>query len=108
MLGLHKKLYSSFLTHTVSASGDDYIVTFLRNKNKVIYLVGSDYSLKGNAYSINSAPPNISIYKDFTKDNGIIYPATTKSSDGKNKLVSNTTSIAFNPVLTDSWKIPVS
>ncbi|WEA02933.1 hypothetical protein [Mucilaginibacter sp. SJ] len=107
ILGLHKKLNSSFLTGTVSASGNDYVITFYRNKNKVIYLVGSDYSLKGNAYSINSAPPNISIYKDFTKANGITYPATTESSDGKNKLVSNTTSIEFNPVLTDdSWKIP--
>lgn len=109
ILGLHKKLNSSFLTGTVSASGDDYIVTFYRSKNKLLYLIGSDYSLKGNAYSINSAPANISIYKDFTKANGITYPATTESSDGKNKLVSNTTSIEFNPVLTeDSWKMPGS
>lgn len=109
ILGLHKKLNSNFLTGTVSASGDDYIVTFYKNKNKLIYLIGNDYSIKGNAYSINSAPPNISVYKDFTKTKGITYPATTESSDGKNKLVSNTTSIEFNPVLTDdNWKIPGS
>ncbi|WPU97222.1 hypothetical protein SNE26_14435 [Mucilaginibacter sp. cycad4] len=109
ILGLHKKLNSSFLTGTVSVSGNDYIVTFYRNKSKLVYLVGSDYSLKGNAYSINSTSPNISIYKDFTKTNGITYPVTTESSDGKSKVTSNTTSIEFNPVLTDdSWKMPGS
>lgn len=107
ILGLHKKLSSYFLTGTVSASGNDYIITFYKGKNKLVYLIGNDYSIKGNACSINSASPNISVYKDFTKTSGITYPATTESSDGKNKLVSNTTSIEFNPVFTDdNWETP--
>lgn len=107
ILGLHKKLNSYFLNATVSPSGSDYIVTFYVNKNKVIYLLGSDYAMKGNAYSINSGDPNISVYKNFTKSNGISYPAVTESSDGKNKLTSTTTAIEFNPVLTEeNWKTP--
>ena len=107
ILGLHKKLSESFLTGTVAASGDDYIITFYRNKNKLVYLVGSDYTLKGNAYNINASAPNISVYKDFAKINGITYPATTESSDGRTKITSTTTSIEFNPVLTDEvWKTP--
>ncbi|WPU92455.1 hypothetical protein SNE25_24310 [Mucilaginibacter sabulilitoris] len=108
ILGLHKKLSSSFLTGTVAASGDDYIVTFYRNKNKLVYLIGSDYTIKGNAYNINASAPNISVYKDFTKVNGITYPAITESTDGRTKITTTTTSIEFNPVLTDdAWKIPV-
>jgi hypothetical protein len=107
ILGLHKKLNSYFLTGTVSASGGDYIITFYRNKNKLAYLISSDYIMKGNAYTINTATPNISIYKDFTKTKGITYPATTKSSDGKTRITTTTTSIEFNPVLTgDDWKTP--
>ncbi|MGF7038533.1 hypothetical protein [Mucilaginibacter lappiensis] len=51
--------------------------------------------------------PNISIYKGFTKTDGITYPATTESSDGKTRITTTTTSIEFNPVLTDNdWKTP--
>jgi hypothetical protein len=107
ILGLHKKLNNYFLNATVTPSGDDYIITFYKNKNKVIYLVGNDYNMKGNAYSINSASPNISVYKNFTKLNGVTYPAVTETSDGKNKLTSTTTAIEFNPILTaDDWKTP--
>ena len=107
ILGLHKKLSSYFLTGTVSASGGDYIITFYRNKHKLVYLIGSDYTMKGNAYTINTAIPNISIYKDFTKTDDITYPAATESSDGKTKITTTTTSIEFNPVLTDDdWKTP--
>jgi hypothetical protein len=107
ILGLHKKLNGSFLTGTVSASGDDHIITFYINKHKVVYLLGNDYSLRGNAYNINVSAPNISVYKNFTTKAGITYPVTTESSDGKTKLTSTTTAIEFNPVLTnDTWKIP--
>jgi hypothetical protein len=107
ILGLHKKLNSYFLTGTVSASGSDYIITFYLNKNKLVYLIGSDYTMKGNAYTINTAIPNMSIYKDFTKTDDITYPATTESSDGKSKITTTTTAIEFNPVLTgEDWKTP--
>ena len=34
-------------------------------------------------------------------------PATTESSDGKTKIITTTTAIEFNPVLTgDDWKTP--
>jgi hypothetical protein len=107
ILGLHKKLNSYFLAGTVSASGDDYIITFYRNKNKLVYLVGNDYTMKGNAYTINTAVPNISVYKNFTAANGITYPVTTESSDGKTRITSTTTSLEINPALTaDVWKMP--
>lgn len=107
ILGLRKGLNSGFASGTVKTSGNDHVVTFYQGKNKVIYLVGRDYGLKGNAYSIGNADPNISVYKNFTKKDGISYPATTESSDGKTKLISNTTSIEFNPVLTaETWKTP--
>lgn len=107
ILGLHKKFGNYFLNATVTPSGDDYIITFYKGKNKVIYLISNDYTMKGNAYSINSSAPNISVYKNFTKANGITYPAVTESSDGKNKIILTTTAIEFNPVLTeDSWKMP--
>lgn len=106
ILGLHKKLNNYFLTGTVVPSGDDYIITFYQNKHKVVYLIGNDYTLKGNAYTINSAP-NISVYKNFTKVNGLTYPVTTESSDGKTKITTTTTSLEINPALTaDVWKMP--
>lgn len=106
VLGLHKKLNSSFLTGTVSRSGNDYLVTFLLNGHKLVYLLGDDYTLKGNAYSVNGVQ-NIAIYRNFVEKNGIAYPAVTESSDGKNKLTANTTSILFNVALTDDdWKTP--
>lgn len=107
ILGLHKKFSTYFLNATVTPSGGDYIVTFYKNKNKVIYLVGNDYTLKGNAYSINAATPGMSVYKNFVKANGITYPAVTESQDGKNKLTSTTTAVEFNPILnSDDWKMP--
>ena len=106
VLGLHKNLNSYFLSGVVSPSGDDYIITFYKNQHKIVYLIGSDYSLKGNAYTIH-ADPNMSIYKDFRETNGITYPGTTESSDGKTKVTATTTSIEFNPVLmSNDWKIP--
>lgn len=106
ILGLHKGLNSYFLSGKVSASGDDYIVTFYRNEHKIVYLVGSDYTMKGNAYTIH-ADPIISIYKDFREKNGITYPVITESSDGKTKLTTTTTSIEINPNLTsDTWRMP--
>lgn len=108
ILGLHKKLNNYFLKGTVAASGADYIITFYQNKNKLAYLIGRDYNMKGNAYTVNTAAPNISIYKDLIKTKGITYPATTESSDGKTKITTTTTAIEFNPVLTDDdWKIPM-
>lgn len=106
ILGLHKNLSSYFLAGTVASSGDNYMLTFYRNKYKLVYLISSDYTLKGNAYSINTSP-NMATYKDFIEKNGITYPATTESSDGKTRIVSTTTSIEFNPVLTENdWKAP--
>ena len=52
ILGLHKKLNSYFLAGTVVASGSDYIITFYQNKHKLVYLIGNDYTMKGNAYTI--------------------------------------------------------
>ncbi|MEN0052840.1 MAG: hypothetical protein AAGC65_04190 [Mucilaginibacter sp.] len=106
IMGLHKKLNNYFLTGTVTASGDNYIISFYHNKNKIVYLIGKDYTLKGNAYTTNAAP-SISAYKNFTQANGITYPVTTESSDGKTKITSTTTSLEINPVLTaDTWKMP--
>ena len=106
VLGLHKKLNSYFLTGTVSRSGDDYMLTFFINKNKLVYLISADQKLKANAYTI-AETPNFSVYKNFKQANGITYPATTESSDGKNTITVNTTAIEFNPTLTDdTWKKP--
>ncbi len=106
ILGLHKNINSHFLTGTISQSGDDYMLTFLINKSKLIYLINKSYELKANAYSINETP-NFSVYKNFKQANGITYPATTESSDGKSTITVNTTAIEFNPVLTDdAWKKP--
>lgn len=107
IMGLHQKLNSNLRGGMVSASGNDYVLTFYEGKNKLIYLVGNDYSLKGNAYSINSGTPNISVYKNFTSTGGITYPAVTESSDGTNKMIMTTTSLEINPILTgESWKMP--
>jgi hypothetical protein len=107
IMGLRKGLNSGFATGTVTASGADQIITFYQGKNKIIYLIGNDNNLKGNAYSIAGNAPSISVYKNFTNKDGIGYPATTESSDGKTKITSNTSSIEFNPTLTaDTWKLP--
>lgn len=104
VLGLHKKLNNYFLTGTVSRSGDDYMLSFFMNKHKLVYLIGSDYALKGNAYAINEVP-NFSVYKNFIQTDGITYPYITESSDGKTTITANISSIEFNPVLTDdNWK----
>ncbi len=106
IIGLHKKFNGGMHSATVTASGNDYIVTFYHNKHKVVYLIGNDFTMKGNAYTI-TATPNISVYKNFTAKNGITYPAITESSDGTTKLTSTTTSIEFNPTLSSlSWQEP--
>ncbi|WP_205509966.1 hypothetical protein [Longitalea arenae] len=106
ILGLHKKLNNYFMKGTVDRSGSDYMISFYKGDRKLVYLIGSDYSLKGNAYSVTEAP-NMSVYKNFNTSHGITYPSVTESSDGKNKLVVTTTAIEFNPVLSaDSWKAP--
>lgn len=106
VVGLHNKLNKYFLEGTVSPSKGDYILTFFINGTKVVYLVGSDFSLKGNAYSTQGVP-NISVYKNFIKKGGITYPVTTETSDGKTTITINTTTTEFNPVLTAAdWKTP--
>lgn len=106
ILGLHKQLSSHFLTGTVSRSGTDYMLTFYIDQHKLVYLVGPDFALKGNAYAIHDKP-NISVYKNFVTTNGITYPGLTESSDGQNTLTANTTSLEINPALTsDHWKTP--
>ncbi|WP_207515293.1 hypothetical protein [Longitalea luteola] len=106
VLGLHKKLNGYFTKGTVARSGSDYMITFYKGDKKLVYLIGSDYSLKGNAYSVTEAP-NMSVYKNFAKSKGITYPSVTETTDGRNKLTVTTTSMEFNPVLTaDSWMAP--
>ena len=106
ILGLHKKLNSYFQTGTVSRSGDDYMLTFFMDNHQLVYLIGSDYTLKANGYSINEAR-NFSVYKNFIKTQGITYPAITESSDGKTTITINTTQTEFDPVITDEdWKTP--
>lgn len=107
VMGLHQKLNSGISNGTVTASGNDYMLTFYQSKSKLIYLVGNDYSLKGNAYSINEGKPNISVYKKFTSAGGITYPAVTESTDGTSKMTMTTTTLEINPALpAESWKMP--
>lgn len=106
ILGLHQKLSANLLSGKVSESNGDYLLTFFVNSKKLIYLIGSDYALKANAYELNKVP-NFSVYKHFTKTNGISYPDVTESSDGKSTITVNTTSVEINPVLSgDSWTKP--
>jgi hypothetical protein len=106
ILGLHKGLNSYFLKGSVSRSDNDYLLTFFVDNHRLVYLIGPDYSLKANGYSINESR-NFSVYKNFITSNGISYPAVTESSDGQHTIVMNTTKTEFNPVLTEEdWKTP--
>ncbi|GAA4335844.1 hypothetical protein GCM10023149_44120 [Mucilaginibacter gynuensis] len=106
ILGLHKKLNKNFLAGTVSESKGDYMLTFFVNNNKLIYMIGSDYKLKANAYTVNNTP-NYSVYRDFVEKGGISYPSVTESSDGKNTITVTTTAIEFNPAFTEAnWQAP--
>ena len=106
VLGLHKALNNHFTGATVSRSENDYMLSFQADGKKVVYLVGSDYTLKANAYTVNGTP-NFTVYKSFIKTNGINYPTVTESSDGKTTITINTTSTEINPTLTaEDWKTP--
>ena len=106
IVGLHKSLNQYFRSGTVTRSGGDYTVSFSVDGKKVVYLIGSDLTLKGNGYSVTGTP-NFVVYRDFVQRDGIVYPMVSESSDGNNTIVSRTTSLQLNPVLTDaSWQLP--
>lgn len=105
VMGLHKSLNADLSKAEVSSLGGDYLITFYKEGHKILYLVGKDYTLKGNASSINGENPSISVYKNFSTIKGVRYPMTTEATEGKDKLISTTTSIEFNPVFTEQdWK----
>lgn len=107
VVGLHNKLNNYFRQGTVTTSTGDYLVTFYINDNKLVYLIGSDFTLKGSAYTIHQGDPKMSVYKNFTHKNGITYPGTTEFRDGQTTITGNATSIEFNPVFTAAdWKTP--
>ncbi|WP_207534749.1 hypothetical protein [Desertivirga arenae] len=106
VLGLHNKLNSNFINGTLEDSHGDYMLSFNIDGNKVIYLIGENYELKGNGCSVNGKE-SYTVYRNFSNTSGVKFPLTTESSDGKNKIVLNTTSIEVNPSLTqDAWKMP--
>ncbi|BAV08063.1 hypothetical protein SAMN05421788_103401 [Filimonas lacunae] len=106
VLGLHQKLNTFFMNGTVSSKQGDYMVTFSVNDKQVVYLVGGDYSMKGNAYSI-TGKPNISVYKKFIQTEGISFPSVTESSDGSHTITVTTTAVVINPVIQDTeWAQP--
>lgn len=104
--GLHKSLNSYFLKGTVSRSGDDYVLTFFINEGKIVYLVASDFTLKGNTTSFKDGTPALSVYKKFAQTNGITFPTITEGSYEKTRATIKST-IEVNPVFTDeTWKTP--
>jgi len=106
ILGLHHQLNSHFLNGVVKESEGDYMLSFLVDGKKVVYLTGKDFSLKANGYSV-TGEPNYTVYQQFTRQDGINYPTTATSSDGKNTVVVKTTSLTVNPSIDDaSWAKP--
>jgi len=106
ILGLHKALNSHLSTGKMKSAKGDYVLSFSIKGKEILYLVDKDYRLKGNAYEVNQLP-NVSVYKHFAKAGGICYPDITESSDGKESMTVNTTSIEINPIFNaEDWKKP--
>ncbi|WP_276481666.1 hypothetical protein [Paraflavitalea pollutisoli] len=106
VMGLHQSLNTALLTGTVSTVKGDQAITCTIKGYQIVYLIGTDLTLKASAYTVGSTP-TFNVYRQYAQKDGVSYPTITESSSGDQKLTTTTTAIEFNPVLTEvHWQKP--